>query len=167
MRSSWNFIIPARLRPRAQLAHNFALQPGCRGHGHTMPILRDRRSCNAWTMNCIKLRCPFNPFRAHWVWKNLESGKNYGWTMHWMIVVAWNQHGLCCRFGLVVWVFLVTLYFDWRKNTKKWLTWNTINTLKTYRQTDRQKYDKTNYDNFEVLLVENGMKLFGGMFFMV
>ena len=50
------------------------------------------------------------------------------------------QVKLSCGFGLVVWVFLITLYFDQRKNAK------TLINLKNHQEKikkGRHKHDKT------------------------
>ena len=70
------------------------------------------------------------------------------------------QATLSCWFGLLVWVFLITLFFDQRKTQKLWSAWKTINEKiskeeqKHWLQIDRRKHDLTTYDNFEIVVLE-------------
>ena len=90
-----------------------------------------------------------------------------------------HQVRLSCWFGLLVWAFLITLYFDQRKNKKPliknkklWSTWKTINEKIKRRkkhtdnlQTDRHKYDIWEFcTSFQRKRHENGMKVFRAKF---
>ena len=47
--------------------------------------------------------------------------------MHYLTMLYMIQLNTSCGFGLVVWVFLITLYFDQRKPQKKLINLNLKN----------------------------------------